>query len=137
MVEFIASSIPQVISSILYIAAVIIVSQAVFRFIPTKPIILHKKITVFIVATLIASPFVAVYWFTAPGIFSYCINFNFMETPSCTDLPGKLLFLYQTAILFLNYLVSQFLYDKLVRKLFEKVGFTHNNSISTGEENAD
>ncbi|MCT8335716.1 hypothetical protein NUH30_18670 [Leptospira sp. 85282-16] len=123
MVEFLSSAIPQAVTSTIYIGAVIIVSQAVFRFIPIKAVLLHKKRMVFIIATLIAIPPNVLYWITAPENFQYCVEFSFVQEPICTELPGWTLSLYQSAFLFLSYLLSQFLYDKLARKMFEKVGF--------------
>ncbi|MCW7467522.1 hypothetical protein [Leptospira levettii] len=123
MVEFLSSAIPQAITSTIYIGAVIIVSQAVFRFIPIKAVLLHKKRMVFIIATLIAIPPNILYWITAPENFQYCVEFSFVQDPICNELPGWILSLYQSAFLFLSYLLSQFLYDKLARKMFEKVGF--------------
>lgn len=132
MTDFLISAIPQAITSLIYISAVIIISQAIFRFLPYKPILLHKKRMVFIVASLTAVPFNLIYWLTAPDSFTYCVNFSFMKEQECTELPGYLLSLYQSSILFLNYLMAQFLYDKLARKMFESVGFVP-KSISENE----
>lgn len=123
MIEFLTSAIPQAITSTIYIGAVIIVSQAVFKFLPFKSILLHKRRMVFIIATVIAIPPNIIYWMTAPEFFSYCAEFSFIQEPVCSDLPGWTLSLYQSGLLFLSYLLSQFLYDKLARKMFESVGF--------------
>lgn len=123
MLDSIIASAPGLIASVVYISAVIIVSQAVFRYLPFRPILLHKKKTVFLIATLIAIPSNVIYWITAPDTFDYCFKFEFMQEQECSVLPGYLLALYQSSLLFLNYLLAQVAYDKLARKLFEKTGF--------------
>lgn len=125
MVDFIIEAIPQAVSSIVYIAAVIILSQALFVFVPSRTIHSHKKVTVFAVATICALPSNLIYWLTFPDVFVYCVNFSFMQAEHCVNLPGYLLAGYQSLLLFLSYLVSQLCYDKLAKRLFEKVGFSH------------
>lgn len=132
MTDFIVSTIPQAVTSVIYIGAVIILSQAIFKFLPFKPILMRKKRMVFVIATLTAVPWNLIYWLTAPETFTYCVSFSFMESKECSELPGYLLSLYQSAILFLNYLMAQVLYDKLARKMFESIGFVP-KSISEKE----
>ncbi len=125
MFDLISAAIPSIISSFFYIICVIVISQAVFRFAPIKVIHSYKKVTVFIIATIIALPFNIIYWITFPELFKYCVSFEFLELPYCTDLPGWTLAAYQSCRLFISYLIAIIAYDKIVKRIFEDNGFQH------------
>lgn len=121
----------------LYMGLVLTISQFIFRNSYVRVLHQNKRLTVFLIATLIAVPYNLFYWLTKPEIYTYCVSFDFVKEEICKSLPGWTLFVYQSLRLFVCYLGTILLYDKIVKRLFEKSGFGHRGSTDPDKPNTE
>ncbi|EMN89578.1 hypothetical protein [Leptospira weilii] len=125
MIESITELLPTVLLNGLYMGLVLTVSQVLFRNLPHRILLKNKKLVVFIVATLIAVPYNIFYWLTMPEVFTYCVSFDSVKEEICKILPGWTIAVYQSIRLFVCYLATILLYNKIVKSVFERSGFGH------------
>ncbi|WP_061224957.1 hypothetical protein [Leptospira weilii] len=125
MIESITELLPTVLLNGLYMGLVLTVSQVLFRNLPHRILLKNKRLVVFIVATLIAVPYNIFYWITMPEVFTYCVSFDSVKEEICKILPGWTLAVYQSIRLFVCYLATILLYNKIVKSVFERSGFGH------------
>ncbi|MDI7213813.1 hypothetical protein [Leptospira santarosai] len=125
MIESIIELLPTILFNGLYMGLVLTVSQALFRNLPHSIFLKNKRVVVFIVATLIAVPYNIFYWLTMPEVFTYCVSFDSVKEEICKVLPGWTLAAYQAIRLFVCYLATILLYNKIVKEIFEKSGLGH------------
>ncbi|MDI7236397.1 hypothetical protein QMM95_09890 [Leptospira santarosai] len=134
MIESIIELLPTVLLNGLYMSLVLTVSQVLFRNFPHHIFLKNKRLVVFIVATLIAVPYNIFYWFTSPEVFTYCVSFDGVKEEICKVLPGWTLAIYQAIRLFVCYLATILLYNKIVKGIFERSGLGHTKPKSEREE---
>lgn len=134
MIESILELLPTVLLNGLYMGLVLTVSQVLFRNLPHRILFKNKRFVVFIIATLIAVPYNIFYWLTMPEVYTYCVSFDSVKEEICKVLPGWTLAAYQAIRLFVCYLATILLYNKIVKGIFERSGFGHATSGSEGME---
>ncbi|MDI7187918.1 hypothetical protein QMM42_17245 [Leptospira santarosai] len=134
MIESIIELLPTVLLNGLYMGLVLTVSQVLFRNFPHYLFLKNKRLIVFIVATLIAIPYNIFYWFTSPEVFTYCVSFDGVKEEICKVLPGWALAAYQAIRLFVCYLATILLYNKIVKGVFERSGLGHAKPKGEREE---
>ncbi|EKO77717.1 MULTISPECIES: hypothetical protein [Leptospira] len=134
MIESIIELLPTVLLNGLYMGLVLTVSQVLFRNFPHYIFLKNKRLVVFIVATLIAIPYNIFYWFTSPEVFTYCVSFDGVKEEICKVLPGWALAAYQAIRLFVCYLATILLYNKIVKGIFERSGLGHTKPKGEREE---
>ncbi|AXR68272.1 hypothetical protein [Leptospira mayottensis] len=125
MIESISELLPTMLLNGLYMGLVLTVSQVLFRNLPHRILFKNKRLVVFVVATMIAVPYNIFYWLTMPEVFTYCVSFDSVKEEICKLLPGWTLAAYQSARLFVCYLTTILLYNKIVKGVFERSGFGH------------
>ncbi|EQA62264.1 hypothetical protein [Leptospira alexanderi] len=125
MIESIIELLPTVLLNGLYMSLVLTVSQVLFRNLPYRFLLKNKRPVVFVVATLIAVPYNIFYWITMPEAFTYCVSFDSVKEEICKILPGWTLAVYQSIRLFVCYLATILLYNKIVKSVFERSGLGH------------
>ncbi|EMO13655.1 hypothetical protein LEP1GSC165_1554 [Leptospira santarosai str. CBC523] len=130
MIESIIELLPTVLLNGLYMSLVLTVSQVLFRNLPYRFLLKNKRLVVFVVATLIAVPYNIFYWLTMPEVFTYCVAFDSVKEEICKVLPGWTLAAYQGIRLFVCYLATILLYNKIVKGIFERSGLGHAKSGS-------
>ncbi|EKO53576.1 hypothetical protein LEP1GSC132_0826 [Leptospira kirschneri str. 200803703] len=130
MIESITELLPTVFLNGLYMSLVLTVSQILFRNLPHRILLKNKRFVVFIVATLIAVPYNIFYWLTMPEVFTYCVSFDSVKEEICKILPGWTLTAYQAIRLFVCYLATILLYNKIVKGVFERSGLGHAKAVS-------
>lgn len=130
MIESITELLPTVFLNGLYMSLVLTVSQILFRNLPHRILLKNKRFVVFIVATLIAVPYNIFYWLTMPEVFTYCVSFDSVKEEICKILPGWTLAAYQAIRLFVCYLATILLYNKIVKGVFERSGLGHAKAVS-------
>ncbi|EMJ90641.1 hypothetical protein LEP1GSC194_1083 [Leptospira alstonii serovar Sichuan str. 79601] len=94
----------------------------------------NKRLVVFVVATMIAVPYNIFYWLTMPEVFTYCVSFDSVKEEICKILPGWAIAAYQAIRLFVCYLATILLYNKIVKGVFERSGLGHAKPENEREE---
>ncbi|ULH28701.1 hypothetical protein FH581_021870 [Leptospira weilii] len=136
MIESITELLPTVLLNGLYMGLVLTVSQVLFRNLPHRILLKNKRLVVFVVATMIAVPYNIFYWLTMPEVFTYCISFDSVKEEICKILPGWAIAAYQSIRLFVCYLATILLYNKIVKGVFERSGLGHTKSDNLAEKDA-
>ncbi|MGJ4785648.1 hypothetical protein ACQV5J_16150 [Leptospira interrogans] len=134
MIESITELLPTVFLNGFYMSLVLTVSQILFRNLPHHFLLSNKRLVVFLVATLIAIPYNIFYWITMPEVFTYCVSFDSVKEEICKILPGWTLAAYQAIRLFVCYLATILLYNKIVKGVFERSGLGHAKPENEREE---
>ncbi|EKP13193.1 hypothetical protein [Leptospira borgpetersenii] len=137
MIESITELLPTVLLNGLYMGLVLTVSQVLFRNLPHQVLLKNKRLVVFVVATLVAIPYNIFYWLTMPEVFTYCVSFDSVKEEICKLLPGWTLAIYQSIRLFVCYLATILLYNKIVKGVFERSGLGHAKAGSERMERAE